>query len=150
MYEGGVRVPFIVSWPGTLKPGVFGEPVSSLDVFPTALAAANGNASNASNLDGVNLLPHLKQESKASLHDRPLFWRTNGGANFAIRKGEYKLIKIGKQREELYDLSKDIGETNNLASERPDIVSALQKELDAWNAALMAPLWEPLEEPRKK
>ncbi len=150
LYEGGVRVPFVVSWPGTLKPGKFDEPVTSLDVFPTAVAAAGGEAPIGVTLDGVNLIPHLKGEAKTPLADRPLYWRTGGGESFAVRKGNMKLVQIGKKPAELYDLSADIGERTNLAESKAEVAAGLQKELNAWNATLVEPKWEPLDAPRKK
>ncbi|MCU0702638.1 MAG: sulfatase-like hydrolase/transferase [Fimbriiglobus sp.] len=150
LYEGGVRVPFVVSWPGTLNPGKFDEPVTSLDVFPTAVAAAGGEAPKGVTLDGVNLIPHLKGEAKTTLADRPLFWRTGGGESFAVRKGALKLVRVGKTPDALYDLSVDIGEKTDLAGTNAGTLAALQKELDAWNKTLVEPKWEALNAPRKK
>ncbi len=150
VYEGGVRVPFVVSWPGTLAPGRFNDPVSSLDVFPTALALAGSTAPKGVTLDGVNLLPFLKGDAKTSLAQRSLYWRTGGGQSIAIRKGANKLVRVGKKPTELYDLSTDIAEKNNLATTNTETVATLQKELDAWNATLIAPKWEALNAPRKK
>lgn len=150
VYEGGVRVPFVVAWPGTLKPGTFGDPVTSLDVFPTVLAVGSGEAPKGVTLDGVNLLPHLKGETKTVLADRALYWRMGGGQNFAIRKGNMKLVKNGKQPVELYDLSADITENSNLAGTNTQAVAKLQKELDEWNKTLVAPKWEALNAPPKK
>jgi arylsulfatase A-like enzyme len=141
VYEGGIRVPFVVSWPGKLSPGKFDQPVSSLDVFPTAIAAAGGEAPKGVKLDGVDLLPHLLGASKGSLANRTLFWRMGGGQSFAARKGSLKLVKVGKNPAELYDLSDDVGETKNIADKKPGELAALQKELDAWNAELVAPKW---------
>jgi arylsulfatase A-like enzyme len=142
VYEGGIRVPFVVSWPAKLKPGKFDHAVSTLDVFPTAVAAAGGEAPKGVKLDGVDLPPHLLGASKSSLADRTLFWRTGGGKSFAARKGALKLVKVGKSPAELYDLSADVGEANDLAGKKPDEVAALQKELDAWNGELVAPKWQ--------
>ncbi|QDU23614.1 sulfatase-like hydrolase/transferase [Urbifossiella limnaea] len=148
VYEGGVRVPFFVSWPAALKPGRFEHPVSSLDVFPTAVAAAGGQP--AAGLDGVNLLPHLRRDTTAGLADRTLFWRTGGGQNFAVRRGVYKLVRVGKAPAELYHLGDDIAESRDLAATRSDTVAALQRELDAWNATLVAPRWQNPQPAKKK
>lgn len=150
VYEGGVRVPFVVAWPGTLKPGKFDEPVSSLDVYPTALAVGGGEAPKGVTLDGVNLIPHLTGEAKTTLADRTLYWRTGGGQSLAIRKGNMKLVQIGKKPAELYDLSADIAEERNLAESNTEAVAKLQKDLDAWNKTLMEPKWEALNAPRKQ
>jgi arylsulfatase A-like enzyme len=150
VYEGGIRVPFVVSWPGTVKPGRFDHPVSSLDVFPTAFAAGGGDASRNSKLDGADLLPQLRGESKASLAERVLFWRTGGGQNFAVRAGTLKLVKVGKNPAELYDLGTDAAESTNLADKKPADVAALRKRLDAWNGELVSPKWESPQPAKKK
>ncbi len=150
VYEGGIRVPFVVSWPGKLKPGRFDLPMSSLDVFPTALAVGGGGVPQNRKLDGVDLLPHLRGESKASLADRVLFWRTGGGQNFAVRSGTLKLVKVGKNPAELYDLGTDVSEAMNLADKKPADVAALQKQLDTWNGELVAPKWESPQPAKKK
>jgi arylsulfatase A-like enzyme len=142
VYEGGIRVPFLVSWPAKLKPGTFDQPVSSLDVFPTAVAAGAGATPKGVRLDGVNLIPHLRGESNETLANRVLSWRTGGGQNFAVREGFMKLVRVGKKPAELYDLAADIAETKDLAEKRPEIVAALQKELDTWNATLVEPKWQ--------
>lgn len=141
VYEGGVRVPFVVHWPAKLKPGKYEHPVGSLDVFPTALAAAGGETPPGTTLDGVDLLPHLTGTAATSLKDRTLFWRTGGGKSFAVRRGNAKWVKIGDQPAELYDLAADIGETTNLASEQAETAAALQLACEAWNRTLVAPLW---------
>ncbi len=150
VYEGGVRVPFVVSWPAQIKPGKFDHPVSSLDVFPTALAAAGGRAAKELNLDGVNLLPHLREEAKPALADRVLFWRTGGGQSFAVRAGNLKLVKVGKNPPELYDLAADVAESTNVADKKPEAMATLQKRLDAWNADLVPPKWDSPQPAKKK
>lgn len=141
VYEGGVRVPFVVSWPAKLEPGRFEPPVSSLDVFATAAAVAGIDPAATPKLDGVDLLPALRDGDAANLRDRPLYWRTGGGATSAIRKGTMKLVKIGDRPHELYDLSADIGETTNLAVARPETAQALAQDLAAWDATLVPPRW---------
>jgi arylsulfatase A-like enzyme len=92
VYEGGIRVPFLVSWPGHLPAGKdFAAPVSSLDVFATAVALAQAKVPEQHSLGGVNLLPYLSGEKSGAPHER-LFWRTGGGAKFAIREGDWKLV----------------------------------------------------------
>ncbi|MGE3820998.1 MAG: sulfatase-like hydrolase/transferase [Isosphaeraceae bacterium] len=139
--EGGIRVPFVVSWPGVLKPGRFHAPVSSLDVLPTALKAAGAKPSALEGRDGVDLLPSLKSNATEALAQRTLFWRTGGGASHALRKGSMKLVRFGNRPSELYDLTADVGETNDLAASRPDTLAALENELKAWSARLVAPKW---------
>ncbi len=150
VYEGGVRVPYVVSWPGTLKPGTFDGMVSSLDVFATALAAGQVVMNESLALDGVDLLPHLKGTAKTSLEDRTLYWRTGGGQNYAVRHKNYKLVQVGKKAPELYDLSKDISEATDIAGEKPDVLAALIRKRDAWNSQLVAPKWQSPQQPKKK
>jgi arylsulfatase A-like enzyme len=140
VYEGGIRVPFAVQWPARLPAGtVVHEPVISLDVLPTAAAAAGATLPSDRKLDGVNLLPFLLGQSSGPPHD-VLHWRTGGGASWAIRSGNYKLVKQG-EKPELFDLRGDIAETRDLLSEKPDIAANLQKLHDAWNSELVAPQW---------
>ncbi|MBI5821817.1 MAG: sulfatase-like hydrolase/transferase [Verrucomicrobia bacterium] len=143
LYEGGIRVPFVVQWRGELPEGtVYEQPVISLDVLPTAATLAGAKLPGGLKLDGVNIVPHLKGESKGPPHER-LFWRTGGGAAWAVREGRYKLLKPGKDAAlQLFDLNSDIGEAKDIVSEKPDVVARLQKAHDAWNTELIPPLFE--------
>jgi len=139
MYEGGIRVPFIVRWPRVLPAGgVVDFPVSTLDVFPTALAAAGGSLDRNSLLDGVNLAPFLTGDTHLPPHEA-LFWRM--GANFAVRKGDWKLVRARPGEPELYNLSTDMSEAHNLAQSHPDIVRELQAEYSRWDAHNVEPVW---------
>jgi arylsulfatase A-like enzyme len=144
VYEGGIRVPFLVSWKGHLAAGkVYDRPVISLDIFPTALAAAGGAPPQGRRLDGINLLPYLSGEKQGEPHES-LCWRF--GPQAAIRRGDWKLIRLHgandeKKTFELYNLAEDVAEEKNLAGEKPDIVNKLTVSLDAWNAELVEPLW---------
>lgn len=140
VYEGGIRVPFVVSWPAVLKPGEYHFPVSSLDVFATAAALA-GAPTPEKPLDGVNIIPFLSGEKAGSPHER-LFWRMGGGAASAVREGNWKLVRAGTGEPELYDLSKDIGEQNNLAGSHSEKVASLLKAYEPWNAGLVQPLFQ--------
>jgi arylsulfatase A-like enzyme len=142
VYEGGIHVPFLVRWRGTLPEGsAYPEPVISIDILPTALAAAGISPPSGRALDGVNLLPALRGDTQAPPHDR-LFWRTGGGAAFAVREGRFKLIRTGAGPAELYDLAADPVESKDLAATQPEVVARLQAALHAWNATLVPPLWE--------
>jgi arylsulfatase A-like enzyme len=142
VYEGGIRVPFVVSWPAQLKAGsIYAEAVSSLDVAATALALAGVPAPTERKLDGVNLVPFLKGEEGGPPHAH-LFWRTGGGQSYAVRAGSWKLVRNGKQPDELYDLSKDIAEAKNLAAAQPEVVTRLSAELAGWNQQLVPPLFQ--------
>jgi len=151
VFEGGIRVPFVACWPGTLPAGaVYNEPVCAIDLLPTALALA-GAPPPEKPLDGVNLVPHLTGANKAAPHER-LFWRTGGGVTWAVREGRYKLALTAKEEKpQLFDLDTDIGETRDLAAEKPDVVKRLTAAYEAWNAQLVPPIFEsPRPGPKKQ
>lgn len=138
-WEGGIRVPYLVQWKGTLPAGkTYDQPVIQLDLAPTALAVA-GVEANIGNFDGVNLLPYLQNKVTAPPHET-LYWRF--GQQMAIRHGNYKLVKaVGNDRPELYDLAADIGESKELSQAKPDIYKDLTARYDAWNKTLAEPRW---------
>ena len=140
VWEGGIRVPFLVQWKGRLPAGkVFAEPVVCLDIVPTVLAAVGKPARADDRLDGVDLLPYLTTEKAGRPHD-VLYWRFH--AKGAIRAGDWKLVKErGQARWELYNLAEDVGESNDLAEKMPQKVRELERAWQAWNAELQAPRW---------
>lgn len=141
--EGGVHVPFIVSWPGTIPAGKYEQPVIQLDFAPTVLAAAGIDAPGAK-FDGVNLLPHLTGKNSAAPHDM-LYWRF--GEQMAIRGGDWKLVRYGSNERidpnetwpKLYRLSDDIGEAKDLSQSEPAKVAELDAAWNAWNKELPPP-----------
>ncbi len=138
LYEGGIRVPFMIQWPRQLKCGkLYEHSVITLDILPTAAAAAGARISGDRRLDGVNLLPYLAGEKKTPPHEI-LFWRT--GANHAVRRGNWKLVTQGGETG-LFDLALDIGESRDLKAEKPKIAKELQEALEKWNSQLATPLW---------
>ena len=142
VYEGGMRVPFLVSWPAKIKPGVYDQPVIALDFLPTALAAAESADLTPKNLNGVNLLPFLNGEKSGAPHEM-LFWRSGGpGGNNAVRRGSMKLVRLGQAAPELYDLAADVGETKNLAAEKPEVVKELAAAIAEWEKGTIAPTFE--------
>jgi arylsulfatase B len=137
LWEGGIRVPFIVSWPGTVPGGrVIDTPVLSPDAVVTALSLAQ-SAFDVSKFDGRDLRPLLMDKSAASPHDA-LFWRV--GRKHALRQGDWKLIREGRAWR-LYNLATDLAETTDLAKAHPDRVQDLSSRWDEWNAAQMDPRW---------
>lgn len=142
VWEGGIRVPFVVSWKGKIPAGkTYEQPVSSLDIFPTALAVAQTKRDpKLPALDGVDILPFLIGKNSAAPHQR-LMWRMDGGEAFAIREGNWKWLRTYSNPPELYDLSKDLGESRNLAAEHPEIVARLSSAAAEWNKELVKPLW---------
>ena len=143
LFEGGIRVPFAISWPSRLKKNmIFDEPIISLDLFTTCMAAAGLIAKESYKLDGINLLPYLEEKTNNKLKERNLFWRVANGKEYAIRKGKYKLIKSAyKNKIMLFDLENDKMETNDISKSNPKIVSELSSLYRDWNNQLTIPLW---------
>jgi arylsulfatase A-like enzyme len=150
--EGGIRVPFVFSWPSRVKSAVFDQPAIQLDLHATVLAAAGVDVKPEWKLDGVNLLPFLSGEKAGPPHDA-LYWRF--GDQMAIRAGDFKLVRYDTNAEtnagrghrepvsaaKLYNLANDIGETKDLAETMPDTLKELQSKWDEWNKTLVPPLW---------
>ena len=133
--EGGMHVPFVVSWPGTIPAGqVYDHPISALDVAATAAEIA-GLETQPADLDGVNLIPHLTGKKTTPPHE-VLTWRWV--AQSAIREGNWKLLR-GGEREYLYDLEADLEEKHNLAAKHPEIVTRLRTRLSTWANELDPP-----------
>lgn len=138
--EGGIRVPFLMSFPGQLKTNTtYNYPISTLDLLPTFVALAGGNISAIDGLDGVNLLPYLKNEKSERPH-QTLYWKKENRG--AIRDNDWKLVRFPDRPAELYDLSKDISEVNDLASKYPEKVREMYKKLFKWELTLDRPLWQ--------
>jgi arylsulfatase A-like enzyme len=138
LFEGGIRVPFLAQWKGRVPAGkTYTQPVISLDIAATALAAAGAKASGAS-LEGVNLLPHLTGEKAGPPHDL-LCWRV--GQLSAARLGDLKLVSRGTSAPLLFDLSADAGEQNDLAAAKPEQLKRVQAVYAEWNAQNSPPLW---------
>ena len=158
-FEGGIREPLLVRWPAKVKPGSTCDvPVTGLDFYPTFLAAAGLGTPKGKILDGKNLMPLLSQQG--TMKKRALFWhfpiylqqyagakddshdplfRTRPGS--AMRYEKWKLHQYFEDgRLELYDLSKDIGERNNLAKELPEKAEELHAMLKKWRAELNCPV----------
>ncbi|WP_417444491.1 sulfatase-like hydrolase/transferase [Joostella sp.] len=138
-FEGGHRVPFVISWPKVLSKGEsFDGLTSSLDIFVTSLAAANIEKPKDLDLDGINLLPFLKNEKYGDPHDQ-LFWKKL--ENSAARVGDYKIINLDDYGSVMYNLSDDIGETKDLSKIDPDKFKKLLGVYNNWKIGLMSPLW---------
>ena len=137
-YEGGIRVPFLVCWPAKLKPGESQSPVISLDILPTALAAAGIAAPAEKPFDGRNILPMLRGEAAPT--QRNLFWSAGRDDGWwAVRSGDWKLVG-DHARVGLFDLGKDVSEKTDLAAKIPEKVAELTKFHDAWLAEMAAPM----------
>jgi len=138
LYEGGIRVPGIMSWPGRIPAGgVIDEVAAAMDVFPTFLEAAGADASDY-DLDGCDLMPTMTQSAPSPQRD--VFWEM--GDQTAVRRGRWKLVLNGQLVEgappedavHLADLDADMGETINLADKHPDVVTELIAAAEAWRA----------------
>lgn len=147
LLEGGIRVPFLVQWKGRIPAGqTYDRPVISLDILPTALAAAGVEIKPEWQLDGTNLLPFLTGAEQGSPH-KTLYWRFRfppsqpARYRWAIRQGDWKLVKNDLEPLALYDLANDIGESTNLAAANPERVSTMEAAWRKWDAELMEPRW---------
>lgn len=144
-YEGGLRVPFLISWPAQFKPAVCHEPVISLDILPTICAVLGVELPFDRVYDGKSILPAILGKLKKPLHE-DLFW--DGAENkWAVREGQWKLVFDKKL--ELYNLESDRSETNDISAQYPDRVNALKLKYDHWRAEMKAPMGE-LKKGRKK
>jgi len=132
--EGGIRVPAIFRWTGTL-PSRKTIPSVAMEFDVTATALAVAGAASTPGLDGVNLLPLLKGAKKGDAHDQ-LFWRS--GDQGGMRQGPWKLVTVGSATY-LFDLRKDIGEHTNLAKKEPERVRAMEAAWQVWSNAMMRP-----------
>lgn len=138
IYEGGIREPFLVRWPGVTRAGAqCSVPVMSTDFFPTLVSAAGGEPQGAGPIDGVNLLPLLRGESQ--LDREALYWHyphysnQGGFPAGAIRVDQWKLVeRLEDGRVHLYNLESDIGEQHDLAEQEKERVSSMRKKLHAW------------------
>jgi len=141
LYEGGIRVPLVIRWPGAVGPGrTCSTPVISADFYPTLLGIVGVQPDPRQRIDGVSILPLLK-DPDAVLKRDALYWHyplakkhfLGGRSSGAIRHGDWKLIEFfDTGAVELYDLGKDPGERNDLARSRPDQARRLHEALKAW------------------
>jgi arylsulfatase A len=134
-YEGGIRVPAIVRWPGRLKPGtVCREMLSSLDVLPLAVAASGGVLPDARVFDGRDPFKALAGEAPSPHEALPWVWNQGRKEQWrAIRDGNLKLVRrADDQPWELYDLERDVAESRDLAKERPELVTRLVAKFHQW------------------
>lgn len=144
LYEGGIRVPMIVRWPGRVAPGAVTNHVAAFwDVMPTLAGMAGAPAPPG--IDGVSFLPQLLG-GESSAAPRALYWEYHATPSQAVRLGRWKGVRFNKKRStdapiELYDIEADIGEKTDLASRRPDVVTEIEKAMatrtvspvKAWN-----------------
>lgn len=131
--DGGIKIPFIISWKGVLPAGkVYEKPVISLDIAATAVNLAGLEPDKA--LDGVNLMPYLLGKNKNMPHEI-LFWRWRSQS--AVRMDNWKLVKLSDQLTYLFDLNSKEGENKNVSTENPKIVAQLEKRLLDWSQEMI-------------
>jgi arylsulfatase A-like enzyme len=148
MWEGGIRVPLFVRWPGKLPPGsTYAAPVSALDLLPTFAAAAGLPAPvDPRAWDGVDLAPYWQGSVEGRPHPQ-LYWRA--GRDSAVRDGDLKLVRHAK-RVELFDLASDSGERRDLAAARPQDVARLRGLYDDWEDGVEPPAWKRAKQPFRR
>ena len=144
MYEGAIRVPFMMQWKGEIPSGqVYEKPVTSFDIFATA-AANSAGVTAPRQVEGVDLIPYLTGKNNGVPHET-LFWRQGGKT--ALRHGDWKLVRMGKRlvvgqaNWELYDLSEDLSEENNLAASQPERLAKLIEIWETHNSEMSEPLF---------
>jgi len=142
LFEGGIRVPFSVTWKNGINGGkVYDKVVSALDIFPTALAATNVKCPKEKVLDGVNLIPYFNGQNTEAPHD-VVYWRYSDGAGYAVRQGKYKMVMSGyKQEFFLFDIDADPYEHTNLAKEMPDKLEELKGLYQEWTKGTVPAKW---------
>jgi arylsulfatase A-like enzyme len=148
-YEGGVRVPLIVKWPGVTQPGSLCEtPVITVDHYPTMLAMAGVTDHPQHTSDGESLASLLRQTG--SLQREAIYWHYPhyhpGGATpySAIRQGDFRLVEFHEDRHvELYNLKDDIGEQHDLSAQLPEKTAALRDRLHRWRESVGAQMPTP-------
>jgi arylsulfatase A-like enzyme len=149
LYEGGIRVPLLVRWPGVVDTAIsITQPAITNDIFPTLLDIAGLDSKPGQHRDGLSLTPLLKQTG--SIYRSTLYWHFphyHGSGNVpsgAVRTGDLKLIEwLEDGRYELYNLADDPGEQRDLAQAEPETASALRDALHSWRAELNARMPRP-------
>jgi len=151
LYEGGIRVPLIVRWPGTVRSGTICQtPVISTDFYPTILEVAGLTPNKSKALDGESILPSLRQtgrlKRKAIFFHYPNYaWHRSNRLGGAIREDDYKLIKwYDDESVELYNLADDLSEKNDLSQKMPRKAADLKRKLEAWLTESGAAMPEPI------
>ncbi|MBB3892193.1 arylsulfatase A-like enzyme [Phenylobacterium haematophilum] len=142
-FEGGVRTPFFMRWPGVIQPGsTYGYPVGHIDIFATAAAAGGAGLPTDRPIDGVDLLPHVQGKNPARPH-QTLFWRS--GQYKAVLDGDWKLqVNGARDKVWLYDLASDPTEQRDQSAAQPERVKALKELIARQDAQSVKPIWPSL------
>ena len=133
LYEGGARVPFIVSWPGVIKEGVVNHSiVQSTDLFPTIIEFAGVKPEKFEDLDGVSLVSTIKNNTEFARGDAIYGYRAYQDLYASVREDEWKLLAYRSGLLKLYNIPNDVSETTDLADKHPEIVARLKQKLQLW------------------
>ena len=148
LYEGGIRIPFMMQWKGVISPNQeYHEPVISTDLMATFAALADAPLPKTK-LDSVNLLPYIQGDRQGSPHEF-LYWRT--GNKQALRMGDWKTVlepgRKGSEKWQLYNLKSDLSESTDLASVKPEILKSLTDKWNAVNSEMLDPIYDPRKKP---
>lgn len=139
-FEGGQRTPFILSWPKKIPAGSqYHGLISALDIYPTAAAAAGVSSTIGKPLDGVDILPYVLGNRTGDPHEI-LFWQQS--AEHAARSANYKIVGHDEIGWNLYDLTSDIGETQNIIDVNKEVTKKLRRSIEQWESQLMLPKWD--------
>ncbi len=139
LLEGGIRVPFLMRLPNVIEAGSTYKPfISTLDLLPTFVNIAGGNAEKIEDLDGVDLIPYVTGEKTENPHEK-LFWKIEQRG--VVRQGDWKFMRFPDRPAELYNIAKDVSEKKNLANKYPEKVREMYKTLWAWEAELERPMF---------
>jgi len=141
LFEGGVRLPFCMKWPGHIEAdSQYNQPISSMDLLPTILEIAGDEVNETCEFNGVNLMPYLSGEKKEAPHEF-LFWRINK-KKWAVRDADWKLVYSDKDKKSLlFNISEDISEKHDLSEEYPQEAKRLKAKFDEWASQMMEPQW---------
>lgn len=137
-YEGGHRVQFFMHWPQMIRPSIYKELSSSLDIFATSIAVSGKAEVKGNDLDGVNLIPYLTKQKIGAPHQQ-LFWRKDQEA--AVRDASYKLIQVNRLGTKLYNIDNNLGEDYDLCKQNETQLKTMQSALANWEKDLIQPLW---------
>lgn len=152
VYEGGYRVPFAMQWKGTVKPGVYDNAISSLDIFATIAELSKTPIKKDKPLDGVNLIPYITGKNIGLPHET-IYLRKFDEKSYSVRHKDLKLVLKKDGIPQLYNLTKDVGEQNDIAQQYPEEVKKIEAIRKEWDSQLIDPIFEGLimsKEPKTK
>lgn len=133
-FEGGIRVPCIIKWPGKIEAATVNhDMLSSLEIFPTILVAAGIQPPDSIKLDGFNMLPLIRSNANSDDLRNEIFWELRG--DYAARVGKWKWVSSSRGSG-LFDLEEDIGEQNDLTEEKPEVLQMIRQKFEGWQTEM--------------